>query len=152
MLKRIVALATIAGLVACASARKGSRCAPIDPELFEDYGGLYDECTVEQRARVTMQPRITYPYQAPNNITCVFAELKMVVDTFGKADPRTVMVTRANDERFVGLMVAALPQVRFAPGKVQGRKVHQIARWEARAPVQSMISTSRRQATSSTSC
>lgn len=126
-------------LIACASTR-GARCVPIDPELFEEFGGLYDECTVEQRARLVGTPIIDYPYAAPRNVSCVIGVLRFVVDTNGKAVPRTVEVAGGNDERYVELMVQHLPQVRFSPGKVKGRAVHQIARWESRKTVRLPVS------------
>lgn len=150
----VLLIATIVcamALAACASAAKGNRCPPIDPELFEEYGGMYDECTVDVRARVLFGPRIDYPYQVPNNITCVFAEIKVVVDTTGKPILQTAYVSRANDQRYVELAMAAMPQLRFAPGKVKGRAVHQISRWETRTAVGS-LTASRTATTRSTSC
>ena len=129
-----ILLASVILLVSCASAR-GSRCPPIDPELFEEFGGLYDECTVEQRARMTGTPRLDYPGAAPRGVTCLIGVLRFVVDTSGKVLPRTVQVSAANDERYVEVMVSYLPQLRFAPGKVKGRAVNQIARWESRTRV-----------------
>lgn len=135
------AAAILASLVvgACASAARASRCAPIDPEAYLDYGGLYDECTVEQRARLSFAPRIDYPYQPPRGVTCVFAELRLIVDTAGRPLPETVQVAQANDERYVELMMSYLPQVRFSPGRVKDRPVHQIARWESRTAVRQPV-------------
>ena len=125
-------------LAACASMGRSKRCAPIDPESFLDYGGLYDECTVGQRARLIFAPRIEYPYQPPRGLRCVSAELRVVVDTLGRPLPETVQVAQANDARYVELMVNHLPQVRFSPGRVDGRAVHQIARWESRTAVRQL--------------
>lgn len=123
--------ATVASIAACASAR-GSRCPPIDPEMFEEFGGLYDECTVEQRARMNGTPRLDYPGAPPRGIACLIGVLRFVVDTTGRVLPQTVQVAAANDARYVEVMVSYLPQLRFTPGKVKGRPVHQIARWESR--------------------
>jgi hypothetical protein len=126
-------------VVACASTR-GSRCAPIDPELYADFGGLYDECTVEQRARMIGTPVINYPYTAPRNVVCVIGVLRFVVDTTGRPIPKTVEVAGGNDQRYVELMIDHLPQVRFAPGRIKGRAVHQIARWESRKSMRLPVS------------
>jgi hypothetical protein len=128
---RPILLASVLLLVACASTR-GSRCAPIDPELFLEFGGLYDECTVDQRARMTGTPRIDYPGAPPRGVNCLIGVLRFVVDTTGRVLPQTVQVAAANDQRYIEVMVNYLPQLRFAPGKVKGRAVHQIARWESR--------------------
>jgi hypothetical protein len=133
-------LASIALLVACTSAPRGSRCAPIDPELYADFGGLYDECTVEQRARMIGTPVINYPYTAPRNVVCVIGVLRFVVDTTGRPIPKTVEVAGGNDQRYVELMIDHLPQVRFAPGRIKGRAVHQIARWESRKSMRLPVS------------
>ena len=138
MLRAAAVLASLA-VGACASAARAPRCAPIDPEAYLDYGGLYDECTVEQRARLSFAPRIEYPYQPPRGVTCVFAELKMIVDTAGRPLPETVQVAQGNDERYVELMMTYLPQVRFSPGRIKGRAVHQIARWESRTAVRQSV-------------
>jgi len=143
---------TLALLAACASTSQSRRCAPIDPELYLDYGGLYDECTVEQRARVSSQPRIEYPYQAPNNLVCLFAEIRVIVDTTGRPIPETVQVTRANDERYVEIVLNSLSQLRFVPGRVKGRAVHQYARWETRTAVRLPVSTSRNPTARNASC
>ena len=123
---------------ACASAGKGVRCAPIDPELYMDYGGLYDECTVQQRARMSNTPRIEYPYTPPRNLVCLIGTLRFVVDTLGKPIPQSVEVAAANDERYVEAMLNYLPQLRYAPGRVNNRPVHQIVRWESRTPVSAL--------------
>ena len=136
---------------ACATTR-GSRCAPIDPELFEEFGGLFDECTVEQRARMTGTPRLEYPYAAPRNVSCLVGVLRFVVDTTGRVLPQTVQVAAANDERYVEAMVNYLPQLRFAPGRVKGRAVHQIARWESRTPVRLTGATARADDSRGASC
>lgn len=138
-------------LAACASAAKGKYCAPIDPELYLDYGGLYNECSVEQRAHLSFAPRIDYPYSAPRNVNCLYGSLRFIIDTLGKPLPQTVEVTAANDERYIELMVNYLPQVRFAPGRVKKRPVHQIVRWESRTPVRQSM-TSSRTATATTTC
>jgi hypothetical protein len=151
VLRRLAIGALFAG-AACASASRSSRCAPIDPELYEDYGGLYDECTVEQRARLTSQPRVDYPYQPPRNVYCLIGELRFVVDTFGRALPQTVEVVRANDERYIEVMVNALPQLRFTPGRVKRRAVNQIARWESHTVVGLPVSTSRNPTARNSSC
>jgi hypothetical protein len=132
MLTRLALAAAIAALAACASMAKGNRCAPIDPELSADYGGLYDECTVDQSARIIGTPVIDYPYTAPRNVVCVIGVLRFVVDTTGKPIPRTVEVAAGNDQRYVELMISHLPQLRFAPGRIKGRAVHQLSRWESR--------------------
>lgn len=145
-------IAILAFAAGCAGATRGMRCAPVDPELFADYGGLYDECTVEQRARVASQPRIDYPYQAPNNVSCLFAELRVIVDTTGRPIPETAQVTRANDQRYVEVVLNSLSQLRFSPGRVKGRAVHQYARWEARTTVRMFGSTSRNPTARNASC
>lgn len=150
--RRAVAVAFVLVLAACASGGRTSRCAPIDPELYLDYGGLYDECTVEQRARVASRPRIEYPYRAPSNVVCLFAELKFIVDPMGRPIAETVQVTRANDQRYVDIVLNVLPQLRFTPGKVKGRAVHQYARWEARTAVRPSATTSRNPSTPNASC
>lgn len=137
------ALIVVLVLAACASASRSQRCAPIDPELFADYGGLYDECTVEQRARLTFAPRIDYPYAAPRNVTCLIGTLKFVVDTLGHVLPETAQVAAGNDQRYVELMLNYLPQLRFAPGKVKGRSVHQVSRWESRTAARLPVSMGR---------
>lgn len=139
MLKAFTALLAPLLLAGCASASRGQQCPPIDPEAYLDYGGLYDECTVEQRARLSFAPRIDYPYQPPRGVTCVFAELRLIVDTAGRPLPETVEVAQANDGRYVELMMTYLPQVRFSPGRVRGRPVHQIARWESRTAVRQPV-------------
>ena len=133
----------VASSAACASTR-GTRCAPIDPELSMDYGGLYDECTVDQRARMIGTPVINYPYNAPRNVVCLVGVLRFVVDTTGKPISKTVEVAAGNDERWVELMISHLPQVRFAPGRIKGRAVHQLARWESRKSMRLPVSVSGR--------
>ena len=137
---RLIAAFTVLALAACASATRGGRCAPIDPDLYADFGGLYDECTVDQRARLIGTPVIDYPYSAPRNIVCAIGVLRFVVDTNGKAIARTVEVAGGNDQRYVELMIDHLPQVRFAPGRIKGRAVHQIARWESRKSLRLPVS------------
>ena len=136
----LLALAVIAG---CASGGRGRHCPPIDPEWSEQFGGLYDECSVEQSARMTGTPRLEYPYVAPRNVMCLVGVLRFVVDTAGRVLPQTVQVAAANDERYVEVMVDYLPRLRFAPGRVKGRPVHQIARWESRTPVRLSGTTGR---------
>lgn len=119
---------------------KGSRCVPIDPELSADYGGLYDECTVDQRARLATAPHIQYPGAAPANLRCVYGVLRFIVDTMGKPVAESVEVLAGNDQRYVELMLNGLPQVRFAPGMVRKRPVYQIARWESRTAVSQLMS------------
>lgn len=152
MLKNAGAVLLLALLAACASAAKGSRCPPVDPESYVDYGGLYDECTVEQRARISFQPRLEYPYQAPRNVNCLVGELRFIVDTLGKPLAETVEVTRANDERYIEIMVGALQQLRFTPGRVKGRAVHQIARWESRTAVLQSSTSPRNPSARNSSC
>ena len=119
---------------ACASASRGTRCAPIDPELYLDYGGLYDECTVEQRARMTGTPRLEYPYTPPQNVACLVGVLRFIVDTLGRPIPESVEIVGGNDQHYVEVMLNYLPQVRYSPGRVHKRAVHQIVRWESRTP------------------
>ncbi len=151
MLKATTVLAVLLTLAACASARKATRCAPIDPELYLDYGGLYDECTVEKRAHLSFAPRIQYPGAAPMNVACVYGTLRFIVDTLGKPIGQSVEVIAGNDQRYVEAMLGSLAQVRFAPGRVKNRPVHQIVRWESRTPV-SQLSSIRTTATSTISC
>jgi hypothetical protein len=152
MLRAAGILVVLFTAVACASAAKGKRCAPIDPELYLDYGGLYDECSVEQRAHLSFAPRIDYQYSAPPNVYCLYGSLRFIIDTLGKPLPQTVEVTAANDERYIELMVNYLPQVRFTPGRVKKRPVHQIVRWESRTAVRLPVSTSRTATTRTVSC
>lgn len=138
-------------LAACASASKSRRCAPIDPELYLDYGGLYDECTAEKRASLTFTPRLDYPYQVQPNVYCLYGSLRFIVDTIGKPIGQTVEVVSGNDQRYVEIMVNYLPQLRFSPAQVKGRAVHQIARWESRMPVRP-LTTSRTATPRTTTC
>jgi hypothetical protein len=139
-------------LVGCASAGKNRRCVPIDPDLYMDYGGLYDECTVETRARLSFTPRIDYPYAAPLNVYCLYGTLRFIVDTLGNPLGQTVQVLAGNDERYVEQMVSYLPQIRYAPGQVKGRPVHQIVTWESRMPVRQTTTPSRTATTRNASC
>lgn len=145
-------IALLVFVTACASASKGRRCAPIDPELYVDYGGLYDECTAEKRAHLAFAPRIDYPYAAPQNVYCLYGTLRFIVDTLGKPIGQTVEAVAGNDQRYIELMVNYLPQVRFAPAEVKKRKVHQIARWESRTAVRQSSTTSRTATTRTTTC
>ena len=145
-------LVAVLGSTACASAGKNRRCVPIDPELYLDYGGLYDECTVETRARLSFTPRIDYPYAPPLNVYCLYGTLRFIVDTAGNPLGQTVQVVAGNDERYVDQMVSYLPQIRFAPGRVKGRPVHQIVSWESRMPVRQTTTTSRTATTRNVSC
>ena len=151
MLRSSGVLVVLVTVMACASAAKGKNCAPIDPELYLDYGGLFNDCSVEQPAHLSFAPRIDYPYSAPPNVYCLYGSLRFIIDTLGKPLPQTVEVTGANDERYIELMVNYLPQVRFAPGKVKKRPVHQIVRWESRTPIRQSM-TSSRTATATTTC
>ena len=126
---------------ACASATRGSRCAPIDPELYLDYGGLYDECTVDRAARLVFRPTLEVNHRPPQNVVCAFAEFRVIVDTTGKAIPETIQVGRTNDAQYVELVLANLGQFRFAPGRMKdGRAVHQITRFESRTQVRLPVS------------
>ena len=116
-----------------------------------DYGGLYDECTVDQRARLVSTPRIQYPGAAPPNVACVYGVLRFIVDTVGKPVSQSVEVIAGNDQRYVELMVNNLSQVRFSPGTVKKRPVHQIVRWESRTPVSQLMSM-RTASTRASSC
>lgn len=130
---------------------KGSRCVPIDPELSADYGGLYDECTVDQLARLASAPHIQYPGTVPANLSCLYGVLRFIVDTLGEPVAQSVEVVAGNDRRYVQLMLNGIPQVRFAPGMVKKRPVHQIVRWESRTPV-SQLASMRTTSTRNTSC
>ena len=133
--------ASVALLVACASATKGRRCTPIDPELYLDYGGLYDECTVDRPARVVFRPTIEINYRPPQNVICSFADLRGIVDTTGRLIAETVQVGRTNDGQYVELVLAKINQFRFSPGRTKdGRAVHQIARFESRTQVRLPVS------------
>lgn len=152
MLKRLVIVGSVLVLCGCVSSRtRNMRCAPIDPELYADYGGLYDECTVERRARLTYQPRLEYPYQPPRNVYCLIGELRFIIDTLGRPIQQTVEVTQANDERYIEIMVGALPQVRFAPGYVKDHPVFQVVRWQSRTNVLQQSTTLRRNPSASNS-
>jgi hypothetical protein len=139
-------------IAACASAGTNRRCVPIDPDLYLDYGGLYDECTVERRAHLSFTPRLEYPFAPPLNVYCLYGTLRFIVDTLGNPIGETVQVVAGNDERYVGQMVNYLPQVRYAPGQVKGRPVHQIVTWESRMPVRQTTTTSRTATTRNVSC
>ena len=151
MLRLVSILGVLTLLPACALARKGNNCAPIDPELSLDYGGLYNECTVDQRARLAFAPRIQYPGAVQTNAQCLYGVLRFIVDTTGKPIVQSVELVATNDLRYSELMLNGLPQVRFSPGKVKKHPVHQVAHWESRTPVSQLMSM-RTTSTATTSC
>jgi protein TonB len=54
--------------------------------------------------------------------------VEFVVDTSGTADVSSFRVLSSDDPRFTAAVRAALPQMRFAPSRVDGRKVRQLLR------------------------
>ena len=150
---RATVVGALVAVAACASAAKGSRCAPIDPELYLHYGGLYDECTVDRPARVLFRPKIDVNYLPPQNVICSFADLKGIVDTTGKLIAETVEVARTNDGQYVELVLAKINQFRFLPGRTKdGRAVHQIARFDSRTQVRFLSTQAEGTRPSTTAC
>ena len=138
---KVLAIASSLALAACASATRGSRCAPIDPEMYLEYGGLYDECTVDRAARVVFRPRIEVNYTPPVNVICAIVELRGIVDTSGKVIPETVEIRLTNDGQYAELVMSKLNQFRFSPGRAKnGRAVHQITRFDSKTQVRFPVS------------
>ena len=52
--------------------------------------------------------------------------MSFVVDTTGKIDMPSALVLKAPDERFLPTVIAALPEMRFTPAKIDGRRVKQL--------------------------
>ena len=109
--------------------------------MYLEYGGLYDECTVDRAARVVFRPKIEVNYTPPVNVICAIAELRGVVDTTGKVIPETVEVRLTNDGQYAELVMSQLNQFRFSPGRSKdGRAVHQITRFDSRTQVRFPVS------------
>lgn len=52
--------------------------------------------------------------------------MSFVVDTTGKIDMPSALVVQASDPRFLPTVIAALPDMRFIPAKLEGRRVKQL--------------------------
>ena len=54
------------------------------------------------------------------------AMMQFVVDTTGRAEPGSIKVIKASHELFGAAVKAVLPQMRFIPAEVGGRKVRML--------------------------
>jgi len=87
----------------------------------------YFEFQVEQPTRFAPDsPHPHYPnaLRAANVQGMVLAQF--VVDTLGRAEPTTFKVLKSDRPEFVEAVKAALPEMRFIPAEVGGRKVKQL--------------------------
>jgi hypothetical protein len=130
MLMRGTIVVALAALSGCKSLR-GSPCAPVPLDMIEAFGEVYSECEVEERARVSMHPRLDYPAPAALYGACLVAVVGLVVDTTGQPIRESAYVSRANNDGYAQYVLDAIMQVRFSPAKRKGRVVRQIARYQS---------------------
>ena len=52
--------------------------------------------------------------------------LSFVVDTTGRVDIPSALVLKVSDPRFLPTVIAALPDMRFVPARIEGRRVKQL--------------------------
>jgi outer membrane biosynthesis protein TonB len=73
-----------------------------------------------------MNPTPEYPRELREQGVRGFVRARFMVDADGKARPSTFMVLQATDKRFVRAVEDILPQLKYMPAEVQGRKVEQL--------------------------
>ena len=89
--------------------------------------GVYFEYQVEQPVMSAPgSPAPRYPDILKNAGVSGEVIASFVVDTTGMADVRSLKVLRSSHQLFVNSIVAALPDMRFTPAMVGGRKVRQL--------------------------
>jgi hypothetical protein len=107
----------------------GAQCRPGDSSYTVSSDMKDTTCTrlpIEQAAQGRHSPHPMYPvalYRARIEGAANFA---FVIDTTGRADPRTIELLASTDYRFALACRDALPLMKFYPARVDGHKVREI--------------------------
>jgi len=95
---------------------------------------VYRDCDVDEPARLRSEGRITFTPPAGSTRTgewwCEKAEVVVLVDSTGRAEPGTARVTATTSPEFAAALVGSLPGLRFRPAELDGRGVRQVVRYD----------------------
>ncbi len=87
-------------------------------------GPVYQPCDVDQPATAIQRAPTGYHSLDCKNAS---ATLRLVVDTTGAPEPRTIVTVGSTSEEFATAAARALRQWRYTPALKDGRKVRQVA-------------------------
>jgi hypothetical protein len=109
-------------------AEQRGTCPPL-PVQTDDSPPIHLTCQVDRQAREVRSNAVLNWQPALDEIkpnSCFRVELRFVVDTLGVPERGTISLISTNNPGF-GLAVMALaPDLRFAPGRLNGRPVRQV--------------------------
>ena len=132
MLRALVLLVVV---MACASGKRSAReCKPL-PTEYQTYSGLYQDCNVDERARVVSTPRPDFSRLEPlatSAAGCYTAEFTMVVDETGVPLDRSIVLVRTNSQSYAQAIRDQVARLRFDPAKKGGAPVRQLYKHEAK--------------------
>ena len=144
MWRGLLLLAVVAG---CASGKRVARECPPLPADYQSYEGLYQECNVDQRARVATTPRPDFSRLEPlinSSAGCYTADFTFVVDEKGVPVDRSVKLVRTNSQSYARAIEEVVRGLRFDSAKKDGTPVRQFYKHEAKMQYRSMSATGRR--------
>lgn len=101
------------------------RATPDGPKVM-DVKTTYFEFQVEKQATVSRGVPPRYPAELRAAGTSGEVLMQFVVDTMGLVEGSSIKEIRTSDTQFTAAVREALPQMRFHPAEVGGRKVRQL--------------------------
>ena len=142
--RSLMLLLMVAG---CATGTRTARVCPPLPTEYQAYEGLYQQCNVDQRARVTSTPRPDFSRLEPllnSRAGCYSADFTLVVDENGVPVDRSIKLVRTTSQSYARAIEEMVRGLRFDPAKKDGMPVRQFYEYEAKMQYRSMSGTGSR--------
>jgi hypothetical protein len=107
----------------------GGKCEPVKDEIFLAFGAAFRPCEVDERAELTLQPKITY--SGPLEQDCHRTIVEFVVDEQGYPLPETARFSRATPTALGQAILKGLEAARYSPAMKAGAPVKQVVTYES---------------------
>jgi hypothetical protein len=136
----LTAVLACAFALACVGARRG-KCDPVVDKVFLVYGEAFRQCEVDERAELTLAPRINYT--GPLEQDCHRTVVEFVVDEHGYPLPETARFSRATPSALGQAILKGLESARYSPAIKSGAPVKQLVAYESLINFRSPVSRGR---------